>query len=236
MQDTRKIRQTFQTILALAMIVAPVALAQPFDWRALVVATLGGIMAVLTNPRLVVGLSSAMPLAGSAILPPSDDKPAGLKTSGGPGAAAIVLLLGGLLLSGPARAQAPAPQFGGCFSGGAVCLGPSVTISVAQLNLSTSKFTGGVMPGVGYGATFMADSWHTVGLDLYVSAAFSQSAPNNVTPALMLSFANYVRAGIGYALTETSGPLAKDPILLFGIGSNFGGSPSYVKAAMRASQ
>ena len=70
MQDPRKIRQTAQTLLALAMIVAPVALAVPFDWRALVVATLGGIMAILTNPRLVAGLGSQMPEAGSsAVLP-----------------------------------------------------------------------------------------------------------------------------------------------------------------------
>ena len=66
MKDPRKIRQTMQTILALAMIVSPVALAIPFDWRALVVATLGGIMAILTNPRLVAGLGSAMPAAGSS--------------------------------------------------------------------------------------------------------------------------------------------------------------------------
>jgi hypothetical protein len=72
MQDPRKIRQTIQTIVALAMIVSPVALAQPFDWRALVTATLGGIMAILTNPRLVAGLSGAMPLSGSAILPSSE--------------------------------------------------------------------------------------------------------------------------------------------------------------------
>jgi hypothetical protein len=70
MQDPRKIRQTLQTLLALAMIVSPVALAVPFDWRALVVATLGGIMAILTNPRLVTGLAGVMPDAGSSAVKP----------------------------------------------------------------------------------------------------------------------------------------------------------------------
>jgi hypothetical protein len=75
MQDPRKIRQTAQTLLALAMIVAPTALAVPFDWRALVVATLGGIMAVLTNPRLVAGLAPIMPDAGSSAVPPPSKGP-----------------------------------------------------------------------------------------------------------------------------------------------------------------
>jgi hypothetical protein len=72
MRDPRMIRQTIQGILALGLIVAPTALAVPFDWRALVVALLGGGLAVLTNPRLVAGLAPVMPRAGSAILPGQD--------------------------------------------------------------------------------------------------------------------------------------------------------------------
>jgi hypothetical protein len=55
----------------------------------------------------------------------------------------------------------------------------------------------------------------------------------------MLSFANYVRLGAGVAITEQpSGPTAKQWLLLFGLGSDFGGSPNYVKqqAAARAAQ
>jgi hypothetical protein len=52
------------------MIVLPVALAVPFDWRALVSATLGGIMTLLTNPRLVPGVRVAMPDAGSSTFVP----------------------------------------------------------------------------------------------------------------------------------------------------------------------
>jgi hypothetical protein len=66
MQDSRQIRQAIQTIVGLAMIVLPVALAVPFDWRALVTSALGGIMTLLTNPRLVPGLSGVMPTSGSS--------------------------------------------------------------------------------------------------------------------------------------------------------------------------
>ena len=70
MNDPRKFRQTIQTLVALAMIVSPVALAKPFDWRALVSAIIGGVVAILTNPRLVAVLDNAMPAAGSsAVLP-----------------------------------------------------------------------------------------------------------------------------------------------------------------------
>lgn len=137
-----------------------------------------------------------------------------------------------MMFAVPKRAQAqtptPGPQFGGCFASGTICLGPSAAITVGQFNLSTSKFTGGFIPGAGYGATFMADTWHTVGADLYLSFVVSQGAPNNAIPTLMLSFANYLRVGLGYSITEQSaGAALKQPLLMFGVGSNFGGSTSY---------
>ena len=139
------------------------------------------------------------------------------------------------LAASTAHAQTPAPQFGGCFSAGSVCLGPSAAITVGQFNLSTSKFTGGFIPGAGYGATFMADTWHTVGGDLYLSFVVSQSLPNNAIPTIMVSFANYARVGLGYSITEQPvGSALKQPLLMFGVGSNFGGSPAYVAKAAKA--
>jgi hypothetical protein len=91
MQDPRKIRQAIQTIVGLAMIVSPVALAIPFDWRALVVAALGGIMTLLTNPRLVPGLASAMPASGSSSVPPAVSAPP--RFMGGPAAFVILTIL-----------------------------------------------------------------------------------------------------------------------------------------------
>lgn len=68
--DPRQYRQTAQVLLSFLMIIVPVAVAKPFDWRALLSAALGGILAVLTNPRLVTGLQAAMPDAGSSAAPP----------------------------------------------------------------------------------------------------------------------------------------------------------------------
>jgi hypothetical protein len=95
MKDPRQIRQALQTIIGLAMIVLPVALASPFDWRAVVSATLGGIMTLLTNPRLVPGLASAMPDSGSSVAP--TNLPSSRPGAGG-GPALIALLALGLAI------------------------------------------------------------------------------------------------------------------------------------------
>ena len=142
-----------------------------------------------------------------------------------------------LLFAPPAKAET-SPQFGGCFDSGKVCLGPSATISVGQFNLSTSKFQGGVIPGVGYGLTYAPDQWYATGLSLYASFLVGQGTANTLTPSLMFSFANYVRIGAGLAMAEqASGPVSQQWLLQFGLGSDFGGSPAYVKAATaRANQ
>jgi hypothetical protein len=71
MNDPRKIRQTIQAYAAILLAAAaPSLLATPFDWRVLVSSLIATITALLTNPRLVVGVSSRMPEAGSsAVLP-----------------------------------------------------------------------------------------------------------------------------------------------------------------------
>ena len=173
----------------------------------------------------------------STLVEKSTTEKAAPPVAGPPTAALVLLAAGTLLFASPVFAQASPvePQYGGCFNNGTICLGPSVTITVGEFNFSTSKFAGGIIPGVGYGATFMANTWHTVGLDLYLSAILSQSVPNNVVPSLMLSFANYVRIGLGYSFTEqSSGPVLKQMLLLGGIGTNFGGSSGYVKAQVEA--
>ena len=53
-------------------------------------------------------------------------------------------------------------------------------------------------------------------------------------PSLVLSFANYVRVGTGVAITETSGPVQTQWLLLFGLGSDFGGSPKYQQTQLKA--
>ncbi len=132
------------------------------------------------------------------------------------------------------RADEPAPQFGGCLTS-QLCLGPSAAITIGEFNLATSKFSGGVLPGVGYGATFTPATapWAATGLALYFSFKAGQDGPNQAVPSLMFSFANYVRLGAGVAITETSGPVQTQWQLLFGLGSDFGGSPKYVQGQQR---
>ena len=146
-----------------------------------------------------------------------------------PGTPVVCALLVGaaaLLLAGAARAQSP--QFGGCIREGSVCFGPSATVTVGQFNFSTSKFSGGIVPGIGYGATYAPTQWYATGLAAYLAFTVGQGTPNEAIPSLMLSFANYVRLGAGVSITETAGPVDTQWRLLFGLGSDFGGSPRYV--------
>ena len=184
------------------------------------------------NPLAVAPLVS---VPGSVTPPAGTRSGAGYPGKGG----ALLIFLVASLLSTTALAQAPSPQFGGCFAQGAVCLGPSASIMLGELNLATSKFSGGIIPGVGYGATYAQGEWYATGLAFYFSFKAGQDGPNQAIPSLVLSFANYVRVGTGVAITETSGPVQTQWLLLFGLGSDFGGTPKYQQVqlkAMRASQ
>jgi hypothetical protein len=141
--------------------------------------------------------------------------------------AAVVL---GVLLLGLVRYAKADSQFGGCFAGGKVCAGPSATVTVGEFNLSTSKFSGGVSPGLGYGLTYMPDAWYATGVAGYLAFSVGGEQPNHARPSLMFSFANYLRIGAGMAITEQPIGTLKQWSLLFGIGSDFGGSPKYLRA------
>jgi hypothetical protein len=132
-------------------------------------------------------------------------------------------------------AQAEAQQFGGCFLQGRACAGPSATISVGVYNATTGKFSGGVVPGLGYGITYAPDQWYAAGLAAYFSFQVGQGQPNQAVPSLMLSFANYIRVGLGVRITERQEPAPPDAppgtqwLVFFGLGSDFGGSPKYIR-------
>ena len=88
-----------------------------------------------------------------------------------------------------------------------------------------------MIPGIGYGATYKPNEWYATGAALYLSFQVGQGQPNQAIPSLMLSFANYVRLGLGVSITEQdTGPTKKSWSVLFGLGSDFGGSPKYVKS------
>ena len=137
-----------------------------------------------------------------------------------------------------ARAGDATPQFGGCFSSGKACAGPSAAITVASFNLATSQFSGGVAPGLGYGVTYAPAEWYAVGVDLYASLRLGQGQPNQATFSLMAHFANYVFLGIGPSITQmpTGVPALVQWSVLGGFGVPIGGSTSYLAKAAKGVQ
>jgi hypothetical protein len=153
---------------------------------------------------------------------PDDDSPSKKGT-----ACVLALMLAAMTLLWSGRSLAADSQFGGCFAGGQLCAGPSATITVGEFNLTTQKFSGGVSPGIGYGMTYAPDAWYATGLSAYLAFTVGGGQPNSARPALMFSFANYVRLGMGMAITERDVGILQQWSLLFGLGSDFGGSPTY---------
>ena len=131
-------------------------------------------------------------------------------------------------MANPLHAQTP--QFGTCFGvDQKTCVGPAVSVTVGEFNLNTSKFAGGIVPGVGYGVTYSGPV--QLGAALYASFLVGQGQPNQLAPSLILSIANYIQIGAGPEIIEQpSGPAQIQWRLLFGLGTSFGVSPSYVKA------
>ena len=142
----------------------------------------------------------------------------------GAGAMAVLIFCFFLLLPSASHAQQATRDFGGCVRGDTICFGPSAAVTVGQFNLTTGKFLGGVIPGIGYGATFFADQWYQTGLSLQMAFTVGSAAPNSAVPGLMLSFADYVRVGGGLQITESpiGGP-TKEWLIRFGFGKDFGG-------------
>ena len=141
-----------------------------------------------------------------------------------------LLFLLGLAVFGSAyvrHAGAAESQFGGCFAQGRLCAGPSATITVGEFNLSTSKFSGGVSPGIGYGVTYAPDAWYATGLAGYLAFSVGGGQPNLAKPSLLVSFANYIRLGVSYSIAEQAVGTARAFSIAFGLGSDFGGSPTY---------
>lgn len=122
-----------------------------------------------------------------------------------------------LVLLWPSCARAG--EFGGCFAGGALCAGPSATLTVGEFNLATQSFSGGVSPGIGYGLTLNPSQWYATGLAAYLDFSVGGGKPNRARPALMLSFADYVRLGAALTVTERDeAPTLFQWSLLFGVG------------------
>jgi hypothetical protein len=101
-----------------------------------------------------------------------------------------------------AFAQPASPPAGGCFSP-TLCVGPSASLTVAAFDLTTSQFSGGVSPGIGYGLTYTPPTaaWAAVGVDVYASLRLGQGQPNQANLALMLHGLN-VYVGVGPSIIQ----------------------------------
>jgi len=159
---------------------------------------------------LLAGISAAY--KPKAIAPTMPPPPAGFVRLG----LLLTLLVLALVFALPARAQDSGPKFGGCMKSGETCFGPSVSITLVALDLKTGAVTTSVSPGLGYGVTFNAREWYTVGVAGY--ATFRDTAVGQrVVASVVFSFVEYVRIGAGAQV----GPGAR-PFLLLGVGSDFG--------------
>ena len=144
-------------------------------------------------------------------------------------AAAWVLFMGAAALAQEAS-DPPDRRWGGCTRDGFLCAGPSVAASLAVINLGpdkTSRIRGGFVPGAGYGVTAWASEWYNVGAAFHLSLVMGGDAPAVITPAVVVSFAEYMRVGVGLEYTDGGEGRSSrlDPLILFGLGLDFGTTP-----------
>jgi hypothetical protein len=148
----------------------------------------------------------------------------------------ILGLVASLIILGyrcKAQAAERGPQFGGCILtvSPTECrleAGPSVAVTVGKYE--SGKFSAGVLPGVGYGLTLYPQRWYSLGLAGYGQLSVGGAAPSSGTLSVLMSFAEYVRLGVGRTFLEGGGG---STALLFGLGLDFGGSSSYVREVGR---
>jgi hypothetical protein len=131
-----------------------------------------------------------------------------------------LLALLALLLAWPAFGAES--KYGGCFADGRLCAGPSATVTLGQLNLSTGKFSAGTLPGIGYGLVLNPDRWYSAGVGLYENLQIGQGEPNHAITSFVFSFAEFIRLGLAIGAFETDGPVRTDLRLLFGLGADIG--------------
>ena len=130
----------------------------------------------------------------------------------------LALIVTGILLAAPARADDP--RFGGCLKNGTTCFGPSVSLSVVAIDLKDGSVTAGVSPGVGYGVVLYSDRWYKLGFAGY--ASFRDTATGQrVVPSMVISFAEYLRFGVGQQIGGGGHPFG-----ILAIGADFGSVPT----------
>ena len=197
--------------------IAVVAAGQVIDYYAnspnkivsTVCAVAGGLLALLKSKDLL----PKEPLVPSA---PASIPP---KTP----ALMLGLLILGLSVPGMVRAD---PQFGGCLTGtkyADTCFGPSLSISLVQIDLKAGTVTTSVSPGIGYGMSWYTGRWYEMGASGYVTFR-DTSTGQALVPSAVFSFAHYVRLGLGVQIGKGNRPFG-----LLGIGTGLGEAASNAK-------
>jgi len=188
-----------------------------------------GVSAVLVPVLTFVLAQSSMGAKAGAVVAVAIAVLTKLQKALGSAQTGALLLLLAMFAAGHARAADS--QFGGCFAGGQLCAGPSATVTLGTFDLATQKFAGGVSPGLGYGLTYAPDRWYAVGLAGYLAFSVGGGQPNSAKPAVIASFANYLRLGAAYSIAEQSVGTLRAWSLVFGVGADFGGTPTYAGRA-----
>lgn len=135
-----------------------------------------------------------------------------------------LLVLAILALPMSAWPQPPDRKFGGCNDALTLCAGPAASFSVVELNLSDDTSRAGLIPGIGYGITFWPTEWYNAGAALFLEVV-TGDGPNVLAPAFVLSFAEYLRIGVGFQWTSNAGESETDMLFLLGLGADFGPTP-----------
>ncbi len=194
----------------------------PSTLVSLLVAVLGAVatwlhdLPVPPQYQLAVYIGLAVLAAiGAAYKPaPKAAPPAGFARLG------LLVLLVVVLLGAASAARAQEPKFGGCLTGGETCFAPAVSVSLVAVDLKDGSVTTSVSPGLGYEVTFNSTRWYKVGIAGFATFR-DTSAGQRIVASGAISFAEYLRAGLGWQV----GPGTK-PFLLLGIGADFGSVPT----------
>jgi hypothetical protein len=149
----------------------------------------------------------------------------------------VSVLLGfGLAVAG----EANSPKYGGCIveekgASGKICdpkledckcllqAGPAAAVTVAKY--AAGNFVAGLLPGLGYGLVLFPERWYSLGVAAYGQLMVGGENPWEASVSGLVSFARYLRFGLGSDWTGHAGKsAARDTAYLIGLGSEFGGS------------
>jgi hypothetical protein len=131
---------------------------------------------------------------------------------------------GTIIADAVANSYPDAQRFGGCFRGGSICLGPSVSLSLVAYDLGREQFVAGFDPGVGYGVTVWRNRWHSLGLAANAALSVREGEVDAATLSAVVSFAEYLRMGYGYEIVGARDGVgsSRSQYLLLGVGADFG--------------